>query len=114
MNTVDLFFFSSRRRHTRSKRDWSSDVCSSISQTTAPDICQMQCWYDNVVKVDPNGGAHEIGRASCRERVYIQVGAGTLKKKELPERRVGCVTGQIPEQSRLSFASTERENTCTR
>src|SRR5699024_11326433 len=22
-------FFSSRRRHTRSKRDWSSDVCSS-------------------------------------------------------------------------------------
>src|SRR5699024_11755045 len=26
---VLLFFFSSRRRHTRSKRDWSSDVCSS-------------------------------------------------------------------------------------
>src|SRR5699024_11443519 len=25
----DCFFFSSRRRHTRSKRDWSSDVCSS-------------------------------------------------------------------------------------
>src|SRR5207249_6598958 len=24
-----LFFFSSRRRHTRSKHDWSSDVCSS-------------------------------------------------------------------------------------
>src|SRR5438067_7468032 len=26
---LKLFFFSSRRRHTRSKRDWSSDVCSS-------------------------------------------------------------------------------------
>src|SRR5438874_12149856 len=24
-----MFFFSSRRRHTRSLRDWSSDVCSS-------------------------------------------------------------------------------------
>src|SRR5256884_4273682 len=24
-----LFFFSSRRRHTRCSRDWSSDVCSS-------------------------------------------------------------------------------------
>src|SRR5207247_5929684 len=24
-----LFFFSSERRHTRSTRDWSSDVCSS-------------------------------------------------------------------------------------
>src|SRR5690606_40023692 len=25
----DVFFFSSRRRHTRFSRDWSSDVCSS-------------------------------------------------------------------------------------
>src|SRR5690606_40845192 len=31
-HTIDkdaLFFFSSRRRHTRFSRDWSSDVCSS-------------------------------------------------------------------------------------
>src|SRR5207249_5071701 len=27
--SIFCFFFSSRRRHTRSKRDWSSDVCSS-------------------------------------------------------------------------------------
>src|SRR5207245_7417469 len=26
---VSFFFFSSRRRHTRCYRDWSSDVCSS-------------------------------------------------------------------------------------
>src|SRR6266699_5873754 len=26
---IDFFFFSSRRRHTRCGRDWSSDVCSS-------------------------------------------------------------------------------------
>src|SRR5690606_40983005 len=26
---VCIFFFSSRRRHTRFSRDWSSDVCSS-------------------------------------------------------------------------------------
>ena len=26
---VWMFFFSSRRRHTRLRRDWSSDVCSS-------------------------------------------------------------------------------------
>src|SRR2546422_10546722 len=26
---VGVFFFSSRRRHTRCSRDWSSDVCSS-------------------------------------------------------------------------------------
>src|SRR5699024_8377276 len=29
MYSALCFFFSSRRRHTRSKRDWSSDVCSS-------------------------------------------------------------------------------------
>src|SRR5437868_11160662 len=29
MKLMYLFFFSSRRRHTRSKRDWSSDVWSS-------------------------------------------------------------------------------------
>src|SRR5206468_9707299 len=28
-HVVLFFFFSSRRRHTRSDRDWSSDVCSS-------------------------------------------------------------------------------------
>src|SRR2546422_8147796 len=30
-----VFFFSSRRRHTRCSRDWSSDVCSSDLQITA-------------------------------------------------------------------------------
>src|SRR5699024_11441160 len=29
LSFICFFFFSSRRRHTRSKRDWSSDVCSS-------------------------------------------------------------------------------------
>src|SRR5215471_475530 len=31
--TLFFFFFSSRRRHTRSLRDWSSDVCSSDLRT---------------------------------------------------------------------------------
>src|SRR3712207_8449627 len=30
-----MFFFSSRRRHTRYWRDWSSDVCSSDLRTLA-------------------------------------------------------------------------------
>src|SRR5699024_11556353 len=30
------FFFSSRRRHTSSKRDWSSDVCSSDLSVNGP------------------------------------------------------------------------------
>ena len=30
---------------------------TSWTQTTAPDICHFQCWYDNVVKVDPNNSS---------------------------------------------------------
>src|SRR5271167_17069 len=33
LEDTQVFFFSSRRRHTRSKRDWSSDVCSSDLMT---------------------------------------------------------------------------------
>src|SRR5690606_39974543 len=34
---ISIFFFSSRRRHTRFSRDWSSDVCSSdLSCTFMP------------------------------------------------------------------------------
>src|SRR3712207_3855448 len=35
-----IFFFSSRRRHTRYWRDWSSDVCSSDLSDPAPQFPQ--------------------------------------------------------------------------
>src|SRR5690349_22135415 len=34
-----FFFFSSRRRHTRSLRDWSSDVCSSDLRESLRVVC---------------------------------------------------------------------------
>src|SRR2546429_3088862 len=36
--TVVFFFFSSRRRHTRCSRDWSSDVCSSDLSSRASEF----------------------------------------------------------------------------
>src|SRR3989449_6537490 len=36
-----FFFFSSRRRHTRCSRDWSSDVCSSDLKLEVPEIQQQ-------------------------------------------------------------------------
>src|SRR2546421_9533203 len=47
MSILFFFFFSSRRRHTRSDRDWSSDVCSSDliqreqAEATAAKIAQF-------------------------------------------------------------------------
>src|SRR6266513_4953347 len=37
-----FFFFSSRRRHTRSTRDWSSDVCSSDLLNLARDALERE------------------------------------------------------------------------
>src|SRR5439155_2782424 len=36
LSTILFFFFSSRRRHTRWPRDWSSDVCSSDLASPGP------------------------------------------------------------------------------
>src|SRR5207245_4351794 len=40
-----FFFFSSRRRHTRCYRDWSSDVCSSdLARCLVPSLSAAQRW----------------------------------------------------------------------
>src|SRR2546422_2221704 len=39
-----FFFFSSRRRHTRCSRDWSSDVCSSDLGTPALAVAFSALW----------------------------------------------------------------------
>src|SRR5699024_619124 len=56
-NTVyvmSTFFYSSRRRHTSSKRDWSSDVCSSdlsnASRTMLFNIRTLD-WDDEILRV---------------------------------------------------------------
>src|SRR5699024_11309050 len=47
----NYFFFSSRRRHTRSKRDWSSDVCSSdlCKSRRLPRAFHVECRLRQVV-----------------------------------------------------------------
>src|SRR3712207_5146299 len=50
-----LFFFSSRRRHTRYWRDWSSDVCSSdLGANASFDAgrgCPFQCSFCTIINV---------------------------------------------------------------
>src|SRR3712207_7809698 len=43
-----VFFFSSRRRHTRYWRDWSSDVCSSDLCTLNVEGSASRCAADSV------------------------------------------------------------------
>src|SRR5439155_18251656 len=89
-----FFFFSSRRRHTRWPRDWSSDVCSSdLAQNAAIPIFHELLQHGfagndviagqlNLLRPQQQHGRSikkkscpmirtEIGRVSCRERVYI-------------------------------------------
>src|SRR3989442_6898082 len=91
--TYLFFFFSSRRRHTRCGRDWSSDVCSSdllafikFVPSGKPKInkCKWATRRVKTLRLDKkrswlkyvNSGKdnkiyeiYKIGRASCRERV---------------------------------------------
>src|SRR5690554_6961477 len=86
-----FFFFSSRRRHTRCGRDWSSDVCSSDLRRCCPADRLRQGTFSKPASPVPASacdnmssltvrrpairarrfsmGVSKIGRASCRERV---------------------------------------------
>src|SRR5699024_12027498 len=90
--SIFFFFFSSRIRHTSSKRDWSSDVCSS-------DLCNQTCASSNFFgNICPKAAVtiksgfrssisckdsslRKIGRASCRERVEFYVVSLSFWKK---------------------------------
>src|SRR5690625_6748269 len=78
-----FFFFSSRRRHTRWPRDWSSDVCSSDL------VGYGRHDHRHRTAMARRGGRprraprrNEIGRASCRERVESRGGEGRMKEKK--------------------------------
>src|SRR5699024_11872202 len=106
----DGFVLSSRRRHTSSKRDWSSDVCSSDLTTraravttkilatamVAPMATEGRTLAPTVMAAIPTSTAEaptimvqtpmaEIGRASCRERVDKSEWAGNRNKKRTNE-----------------------------
>src|SRR5690606_39398115 len=110
---ASLFFFSSRRRHTRFSRHWSSDVCSSdleinraapgqYRQPTPATIIQAYRhhiehgdrpyfigWRGNDKRgeqVSPENLAKKIGRASCREREVVAEDAGLEMKREQESR----------------------------
>src|SRR5207237_2106671 len=100
------FCFSSRRRHTRFKCDWSSDVCSSDLRSSGTGYRGRAALYEvmpiqgklrrliggsteDLFAAAAEGGMttlrqdgirlvrEEIGRASCRERGWGQEGAGS-------------------------------------
>src|SRR5437868_7701685 len=53
---TSTFFFSSRRRHKRSKRDWSSDVCSS-DLTPFWTVHPSPVWCRRCIDAIPNASA---------------------------------------------------------
>src|SRR3989442_12877494 len=77
-----FFFFSSRRRHTRCGRDWSSDVCSSdLSAAGRPRLVSARRPAWGAPPARRHLEQAEIGRASGRGKGEISGGAGSLKKK---------------------------------
>src|SRR5690606_39640964 len=64
------FFFSSRRRHTRFSRDWSSDVCSS-------DLSFLSPWMQAAVPV--HGAILIAGLIALAHTCEALLGAALLK-----------------------------------
>src|SRR5207237_3290955 len=106
VSVSEFFFFSSRRRHTILKCDWSSDVCSSdlfrflavpekieikrAVLTEAEDTLRQEVILASntssismtmLAAMTKRPDRFEIGRASCRERVYILGGDATMQDK---------------------------------
>src|SRR5207245_7014675 len=75
-----FFFFSSRRRHTRCYRDWSSDVCSSdLGSTWIPTIPPARALLSTYCR--------EAGSAPTR--TAARHGAMPCRAVRSEERRVG-------------------------
>src|SRR5256884_5398597 len=74
-----VFFFSSRRRHTRCSRDWSSDVCSSdlVERDTASALQEIV--VESVFQQRPQGDAAEVRL----EREAIGIGVSARSAGEL-------------------------------
>src|SRR5207245_6882775 len=79
LSPISSFFFSSRRRHTRCYRDWSSDVCSS-------DLA-----LPNGSKTRGNCIPEALSRSAKRGRIPV----GRKRPIRSEERRVGkeCRSG---------------------
>src|SRR3712207_1929873 len=79
-----FFFFSSRRRHTRYWRDWSSDVCSSDLDGMAPHINPGGIFKEVSLVVDGGirvrslvAAADHIGRGVAHVNLYCRYNTRT-------------------------------------
>src|SRR5438105_12873133 len=64
-----FFFFSSRRRHTRSTRDWSSDVCSS-DLVRPEDLSGLKAFGEDYPKAE-RGLLYRGTRRELRDGIWI-------------------------------------------
>src|SRR5438445_9455345 len=98
LRLVNPFFFSSRRRHTRYWRDWSSDVCSSdLAQNLALQVVDWllagQHVQEEHLREPARRPDHRDRKASCRETVYIPGFAWSTKQRQkLKFYRFGVIT----------------------
>src|SRR5438034_3830962 len=73
-----MFFFSSRRRHTRSLCDWSSDVCSSDLRCRRLDNLRGRADARNTERIamdpriDAAGGVHQFALLRHKLRLVLR------------------------------------------
>src|SRR5690554_1410881 len=120
--SLQSFFFSSRRRHTRCGRDWSSDVCSSDLTSAALgtglalrghktvivdfDIglrnldlvmgCERRVVYDFVNVINGDATLHQALIKDKRlDNLYVLAASQTRDKEALTQEGVGRVLDEL-------------------
>src|SRR5205809_1807207 len=84
-----VFFFSSRRRHTRCSRDWSSDVCSSdLGPRSPPRVGDRQLEHADEGVEPQRSEERRVGK-ECRSRRSPYTKKKN-KKKQDDYRRTIC------------------------
>src|SRR5205814_3931348 len=82
-----LFFFSSRRRHTRCLSDWSSDVCSS--DLASPPADALAHWiYEGTLATHVAKSATLVANGTAPAELATGAAATKLARRS-EERRVG-------------------------
>src|SRR5438105_12658825 len=81
-----FFFFSSRRRHTRSTRDWSSDVCSSDLRQEALNLPAKQAQKSIETANQVRQLKQVVDRATGEEGKQLDA---AIRDYRSEERRVG-------------------------
>src|SRR5690606_40911390 len=99
-----LFFFSSRRRHTRFSRDWSSDVCSSDLGSCRPSLSDGQ-----FTPAREQAPEQRSGILRMLQREHVTTGQGVHLAMRHQTRQIRSEERRVGKECRSRWSAEEEK-----